>query len=144
MGQLFAVESFTGLCRSELNRLDNIAELFMKNNKDIAGVTIRNSEFFGGKFTHAIETFPADDFFAGKVKSEVESFGLARLDWSVDTYIDSIRFTMTDGTVSPKFGNKAFTSGCDLTAPVKSIVATYRERGLVSLTITTANEELKI
>ena len=144
MGQLFAIESFTGLCKSEINRLDSIADLFMKNNKDIAGVTIRNSPFFGGKFTHAIETFPADEFFAGKLKSEVENFGLARLDWSVDTYIESIRFTMTDGTVSPKFGNKAFTSGCDLTAPVKKIVATYRERGLVSLTIVTANDELTI
>ena len=144
MGQLFAVESFTGLCKSELNRLDNIAELFMKSNKGISSITIRNSEFFGGKFTHAIETFPADEFFAGKMKSEVVSFGLARLDWSVDTYIDSIRFTMTDGTVSPKFGNKAFTSCCDFSAPVNKIVATYRERGLVSLTFTTANEELKI
>ena len=51
---------------------------------------------------------------------------------------------MTDDSVSPKFGNKPFTNCCDFTAPVKRIVATYRERGLVSLTILTANESLKI
>ena len=51
---------------------------------------------------------------------------------------------MTDDSVSPKFGNKPFTNCCDFTAPVKRIVATYRERGLVSLSILTANEELKI
>ena len=78
------------------------------------------------------------------MKSQFQNFGLARLDWSVDTYVESIRFTMTDDSVSPKFGNKPFTNCCDFTAPVKRIVATYRERGLVSLSILTANEELKI
>ena len=144
MGQTFAVESFTGLCKSELNHIESIADAFVKANRDVACVNIRNSPFFGGKFTHSIETFPVDDFFAGKLKSQFTNFGLARLDWSVDTYIESIRFTMTDGSVSPKYGNKAFTSCCDFAGPVKKIVATYRERGLVSLTIFTANDELRI
>ena len=33
-GQTFAVESFTGLCKSELNHIENIADIFLKNNKE--------------------------------------------------------------------------------------------------------------
>ena len=35
MGQTFAVESFTGLCKSELNHIESIADIFLKNNKDV-------------------------------------------------------------------------------------------------------------
>ena len=32
MGQVFAVESFTGLCKSEINHIENIADIFVKSN----------------------------------------------------------------------------------------------------------------
>ena len=49
---------------------------------------------------------------------------------------------MSDGTVSPKFGGKAYTNSCEFYSPVKKIVATYRERGLVSLTFESGNNML--
>ena len=51
---------------------------------------------------------------------------------------------MSDGTISPKFGNKAFSHNCDLTGPLKRIEAKFRERGLVGLKLITDNEDLVI
>ena len=105
---------------------------------------LRFTDFFGGKKNQDVGTFPHKNQFEGKLKKEFKDFWLTRLEWSVDTYIDSLRFTMADGTVSPKFGNRAFTHNCDFTSPVNKVEATYRERGLVSLTFYTDNEELTI
>lgn len=69
---------------------------------------------------------------------------LTKLQWSVDTYIETLGFTMSDGTASPKYGKRAYQNTCYFTHPITKIVATYRERGLVSLAINTKKEELMI
>ena len=66
-------------------------------------------------------------------RSDYKNFWITRLEWTVGTYIESLRFTMADGTVSPKLGGRAFTHNCTLTSPLKMIETTYRERGVVSL-----------
>ena len=128
-----------------LNYIENLAKVFAKENiEDMTPATLRFTDFMGGRNHQDIGTFPHKDHFEGKLKKEFNNFWLSRLEWSVDTYVDSLRFTMSDGTVSPKFGNRAFTHNCDFTAPLKRVDATYRERGLVSLKFYTDNEELTI
>lgn len=51
---------------------------------------------------------------------------------------------MSNGEKSERFGDRAFTSGCDFLNPVTRIEATYRERGLVSLTFHSASEVMTI
>ena len=118
----------------ELHHIENIADWFAKSNSDHEVSRIRETPWFGGKFSQAIEAFPTDNFFQGMRKDGFNNLRLTKLDWYVGTYIETLRFTMSDGTVSPKFGGKSFNATCEFDTPVKRITATYRERGLVSLT----------
>lgn len=133
MGQTFAVQSFTTLNREELNHLDDIASLFVDGNQGSETVELRTTPFFGGKDSHSVFSFPDQNALERSTRSDYKNFWITRLEWSVGTYIESLRFTMADGTVSPKLGGRAFTHNCTLTSPLKMIETTYRERGLVSL-----------
>ena len=128
-----------------MNYIENLADLFLKRNKeDTTPVLIRLSPFFGGKSTHDSFTFPQKSIFENRRKVEFKDLMLTKLEWSVDTYIDSLCFTMSNGQVSPKYGKSAFTNSCYFSAPITRVVATYRERGLVSLEISTKSEDLTI
>lgn len=83
-------------------------------------------------------------YFVTKKQRDLKNLRLTRLEWCVGTYIESIRFTMSDGQVSPKFGRKSITNCCDLDSPITKIVAVHRERGLVSLEFFSESESLKI
>lgn len=144
MGQTFAVQSFTTLNRSELNHLDDIAALFVDNNQDNQAIELRTTAFFGGKSEHAILSFPEQSVIETSKRSDYKNFWVRRLEWSVGTYIESLRFAMADGAVSPRLGGRPFTHGCDLSSPIKMIETTYRERGLVSLKFITETEEVLI
>lgn len=126
MGQTFAVQSLMSLNRGELNHIENIAELFLNNNQESDTVVIRNTPFFGGKSAQTIETFPKQSAFEGMRRSEFKNFWITRVQWSVGTYIESLRFTFADGTVSPKLGGRAFTHSCSLDSPIKKIETSYR------------------
>ena len=144
MGQTFAVQSFTTINRNELNHLDDIAALFVDGNQGSEQVELRTTPFWGGKPEHTVFSFPDQNAIERSTRSDYKNFRLTRLEWSVGTYIESLRFTMADGTVSPKLGGRAFTHNCTLTSPLKMIETTYRERGLVSLKFITETEELVI
>jgi len=144
MGQTFAVQSFTDINKGELFHIENIAELFLSSNQEHMSFVIRNTPFFGGKFSHCIEVFPEQSVFEHKTKDQYSKFWINRIQWSVGTYVESLRFTQANGTQSPKFGAKPFTHNCDLTSPIKKVEVTYRERGIVSLVFYTATEELRI
>ena len=79
---------------------------------------LRYTPFYGGKQGMDVGVFPHKNFFENKLKKEFKDFWLARLEWSVGTYVESLRFTMSDGTVSPKFGGKAYTNSCEFYSPV--------------------------
>lgn len=144
-GQNIGITSLKGLNHDKLNYIESLADLFMKNNKeDMTPAIVRYSTFFGGKDNQDVGSFPHKNQFEGRLKKEFKNFHLSRLEWSVGTYIESLRFTMSDGTISPKFGNKAFTHSCDFTGPLRRVETKYRERGVVSMTLITDNEELTI
>ena len=144
MGQTIAVQSFVRINKGELFHIENIAELFLSSNQENMSFVIRNTPFYGGKFSQCIEAFPEQSVFEHKNKDQFSKFWINRLQWSVGTYIESLRFTMSNGTQSPKFGNRAFTNNCELTSPIKKVEVTYRERGIVSLTFHTETGTLKI
>ena len=79
----------------------------MQSNSDAEAVHIRQTPFFGGKFTHCIESFPHDDILA---EGGLKNVMLTKLQWSVGTYIDTLGFTMSNGAASPKYGCRAFTN----------------------------------
>ena len=140
------MQAFTEINGGELQHIENVADLFLQSNQENSATVIRNTPFYGGKFSHVIESFPDQSVFEGRVHDQKFSrFWVARLEWSVGTYIESLRFTLANGSVSPKFGSRPFTNNCELSAPIRKIEVTYRERGIVSLTFLTASgEELKI
>jgi len=59
---------------------------------------------------------------------------MTRLDWGMgDTYIESLRFTMSNGDVSPKFGRKAISHFCNFEEKLTKIALGTRDRRLVKL-----------
>ena len=124
--------------------MDDIAALFVDSNQDNQAVELRTTPFFGGKAEHEVFSFPDQNAIQSSKRSDYKNFWVRRLEWSVGTYIESLRFAMADGTVSPRLGGRPFTHGCDLTSPIKMIETTYRERGLVSLKFITETEEVLI
>lgn len=105
---------------------------------------LRSTPFFGGKASQATYSFPDQNSIERSRHCDFKNFWITRLEWSVGTYIESLRFTMADGTSSPKLGARVFTHSCTLTSPLKRVETTYRERGLVSLKFITDTEELLI
>ena len=141
MGQTIGTSRLKDLNNGKLDYIEKLADLLLKSNKeDTTPAIVRYSSFFGGKDNQDVGSFPHKDLFAGKLKKEFKNYRLTRLEWCVDTYVESLRFTMSDGVVSPKFGNSAFTHSCDFIGSLKRVETKYRERGLVSLTLITDKE----
>ena len=70
MGQALAVQSFLSINKGELYHIENIAEMFLSSNQENMNTVIRNTPFFGGKFSHCIEAFPEEYEFVGKRKDQ--------------------------------------------------------------------------
>ena len=81
--------------------------------------------------------WPTAEFMEGKKKSFFSNYYVTRLDWGLGKHIESIRFTMSNGDVSPKYGTKAFTHSCELDSPITKIKAKIKENRLVGLIIST-------
>lgn len=79
MGQTVAVQSFVSINKGELYHIENIAELFLSSNQENMSTVIRNTPFFGGKFSHCIEAFPDESFFVGKRNDQFSQLWVNRL-----------------------------------------------------------------
>ena len=99
---------------------------------------MRDSDFVGGKRVHTVEAWPQPEFFDGKRKSRLINYRLSRLDWGLgDNFIESIRFTMSNGDISPKFGRKAISHWCAFESTIKRVTMTSRGGCLVGLVFDT-------
>ena len=57
--------------------------------------------------------WPPASYFEGKKRSQLDKIRLARVDWAIGThYIESIKFNLSNGDASPKFGKKGITDIC--------------------------------
>ena len=79
-------------------------------------------------------------FFEGKKKSQLADYQISRLDWNVGNYIDSIRFTMSNGDISPKYGNRPFTDCCYFESRVTKVKVSYKDNRLVGLIFYTEHD----
>ena len=71
----------------------------------------------------------------------MKNYSLARLDWGVGQYIDSIRFTMTNGTISPKYGSRSATSNyCVFESRINKIKVSVKDNRLVGLLFYTEHD----
>lgn len=144
LGQTGALQSLNQITQGEISHIENIAKLFIEENNDSGELNLKHTDFTGGKFTQNVTAFPMPNFFNGKTKRDIKNFRLSRLDWSVGTYIESLRFTMSDGQISSKMGGKTLTDSCEISKPINKIVVKYRERGIVSLEMFTESETILI
>ena len=55
-------------------------------------------------------------------------------------YIDSIRFTMSNGDVSPKYGSMPFTNSCGFDSRITKIKASCKDNRLVGLIFYTEHD----
>jgi len=67
-------------------------------------------------------------------------YQIVRLDWAVGTYIESIRFTMSNGEVSSKFGSKPFSSFCLFESRITRVQAAVKDNRLVGLVFYTEHD----
>ena len=66
---------------------------------------------------------------------------MSRLDWGIgNQYIESIKFTMSNGDVSPKYGVKIITDFCLFESPINKILMYVADRRLVGLTFYTEHD----
>jgi len=101
------VGSLANLCSGELNHIDTIAQMYYRMNRptpESEKIVTRSSPFFGGRSSHQVEQWPIPSFLEGKKRVHVADYYVTRLDWGVGNFIESIRFTMSNGDVSPKYG----------------------------------------
>ena len=71
----------------------------------------------------------------------MKNYSLARIDWGVGHYIDSIRFTMTDGAISPKYGSRSATSNyCVFESRINKIKVSVKDNRLVGLIFYTEHD----
>ena len=107
---------------------------------------MRDSIWFGGRPSHECKVWPPQNFFKGKKRSDLQDFKLARLDWGVGTCVESLKFTMSNGESSPKFGNRAFTHTCSFADPITKVMALISERRIAGLVFYTedCDEYLRI
>ena len=79
-------------------------------------------------------------FFEGKKKTSLADYQIARLDWNVCSYVDSMRFTMSNGDISPKYGNKPFTDCCHFESRVTKIQVSCKDNRIVGLVFYTEHD----
>ena len=103
-------------------------------------IVLRSSPFFGGRQSHAVEEWPPQTFYEGKKKNSLTDYMVTRLDWGVGGFIDSIRFTMSNGDVSPKYGSKPFTDCCHFDSRITKIKASCKDNRLVGLVFYTEHD----
>ena len=130
------VGSLANLSSGEMNHIDKIAQLYFKSNyptPESQKIVLRSSPFYGGRSSNEVEVWPPAGFFEGKKKPQLADYQISRLDWNVGSYIDSIRFTMSNGDVSPKYGNRPFTDLCRFESRITKVIASVKDNRLVGL-----------
>lgn len=132
------------IAAGEIHHIETVAQLYLEQNSPIPEfekVLIRSSDFSGGKRNHEIEQWPQQAFFDNKRKLDLVNYRITRLDWGLsDTAIDSIRFTMSNGDVSPKFGRKAISHTCEVDSKITKVTVMTKDNRVVSLAFDTEAE----
>ena len=151
--QTFMVGSIDSLVQSELSNINQIAQMYMIEYKPVKKtfavmntfkqapveppIVLRNTSFYGGKKDDTIRVFPEESFYEGKFKKDLSRFYLNRIEWGSGKNIESIKFTMSNGDESPKYGKAPFTESCDFDSRITMVKSKIRENRLVMMTIYT-------
>ena len=134
----FAIGNVSPVLKGEYESIEKVAQMIYDANMFGGKLEVRKTEFTGGKTAHAVESWPPENCMKLYQDSKVR---LARLDWSTGRdYIESIRFTMSNGDVSPKYGVKAFTDCCPFEEPISKVKMLVADRRLVGLTFYTEKD----
>ena len=130
--------------------MDTIARLFVDKNTPMPEwnrVLVREVGFTGGKRRHDVECWPTQEFLDNHAKSDLINYKVTRIDWSVgDDYIDSIKFTMSNGDVSPRYGRRMTNHYCMIEADITTVTMIQKDGRLAGVIFgnETAGEVLRI
>ena len=102
---------------------------------------MREFPIVGGKDTHEVKLWPDETFFKDKTREQLKPFRVSRIDWSTGKYLDSVRFTMSNGDVSPKFGSKAFNNYCQVNCNITQVRIAIKNKKLVGMVLYTGQRE---
>lgn len=139
----------------EINHIDTIAKLYISANpnnhkpiiktvreiKVATKLQLREFPIVGGKDTHESKLWPDETFFEGKTREQLKPFRVSRIDWGAGRYLDSVRFTMSNGDVCPKFGSKAFNNYCQVDFDITQVRIAIKNKKVVGMTLYTGQKE---
>ena len=117
--------------------MDTIARPYVDNNTpmpDWDRVLVREVAFSGGKRRHDVECWPTQEFLENNRKSDLINFKITRIDWSLgDDYIDSIKFTMSNGDVSPRYGRRMTNHYCMVEGDISTVTMIQKDGRLAGV-----------
>ena len=132
------IESLVLYGEGEIHHLDTVARHYLDANQavpDFDKVLIRETDYCGGRSSHQVQSWPSDDYFEGKRKTDLIRERITKLSWSMgDKYIESLRFDMYHSGQA-KFGRKAINYYCDIEKKITKVLLGTRDRRLVELVI---------
>ena len=70
----------------------------------------------------------------------LSKYRVARIDWAIGGYVDSIRFTMSNGDKSPKYGTRPFSDFCPFESAITKIVVHVSEHRIAGIIIHTEHD----
>jgi hypothetical protein len=71
----------------------------------------------------------------------MKNYRICKLEWATGSeYIESLRLTMSNGDVSPRFGAKSFTDFCQVDETISKIKVGTKNNRLVSLEFYTGKD----
>jgi len=131
------MKSMAEFAQGEIKHMETLATMFLDENNAIPDhdkVIVRDSFFAGGKKVYPVSSWPPAEFLACKRKSELTNFRLAKIQWGAgDKYIESIKFTMSNGDESPKYGKRAISDMCDVDNRIEKVTMLSHHGRLIGL-----------
>ena len=103
-------------------------DLMKKLPKEIALPTLNWSKVFGKTNVSSIQSWPSETELRAMTKKTLNSLKFTKVEWYAGAYLHGIRFTLSDGSVSPQIGKSALNNSFEFpqNRPIKIIrVRTY-------------------
>ena len=144
--QTYMMNSLLAIQRGETDFVSSTAQLFYDANRATPRnekVVLRQTQFSGGRTGHAVVQWPSEEFLKQQKRTVLDKVYVTKLEWGIGReYIESMRFTMSNGEVSPKFGVKAITDFCFFDSPIRKVTMHTVDRRLVGLDFYTEKDGL--
>ena len=76
----------------------------MSLSKEVAIASLNKSGLYGNTNSSSIQCWPSDHELSAKSEETLNELKFTKVEWNVTYGINNIRFTLSDGSVSPQIG----------------------------------------